>query len=585
MAKAYTFSSSGGLVPVDALEAATSISIASAAFAADTSGITMGSDKDITLSGGGEVLGLPATPSSSDAAASKAYVESYAASVASGLDVKKSVTLATNAALAAVTYANGTSGVGATLTADSNGALSVDSVAVVAGDRILVKDQVAGIQNGIYVVTDAGAIGDPFILTRATDADTGGANGELTPGAFTFVEKGTVNADTGWVLSSPDSAITMGSTNIAFTQFSNAGTITAGAGLTKTGNTLDVVSGNPAIVVNANDITLTLASNSGLDISTGLLIDLDSNSGLALGAGGIKIDVSTLSDGSGAFSGTTIDDDYFPYYDVANSATKRISFANFATTMAGVGLAASSGVLALALSELSDVTIDPSADSFAIIDASNSNASAKETIADFIDAVAGNGLSASAGVLAVALSELMSKNSPDSSDLVAIVDASDSSSKKITMANLSGIIFGAGSVTSAKMKLLTATSSLVSAAAISSPECKAVYLVAGSGKINVTANSQAGMHVQGLLANTSNIAGADEGVDLYTVDGSLLTIPSAARNAANFALGAVVYADASGLLTTDFANDIGSGDWCCPVGTSVTTGSMILRIGLPFQKA
>lgn len=586
MAKAYTFSSSGGLVPVDALEAATSISIASAAFAADTNGITMGSNKDITLAGGGEVLGLPATPSSSDAAASKAYVESYAASVASGLDVKKSVALATAAVLAAVTYANGTSGVGATLTANANGALTVDSVAAVDGDRILVKDQVAGIQNGIYVVTDAGGAGDPFVLTRATDADTGGADGELTPGAFTFVEKGTVNADTGWVLSTPDSAITMGSTNIAFTQFSSAGLITAGAGLTKTGNTLDVVSGNTAIVVNSNDITLTLDAESGLVINSGgLLVDLDSDSGLSLGAGGLKMNLSWLADGSGAFNGTTIDDDYFAYYDVANSLTKRVSFSHLATTMAGVGLAASSGVLALALSELSDVTIDPSADSFAIIDASNSNASAKETIADFVAAIAGGGLSSSAGVLALDLSELSAKGSPTSSDLIAIVDASDSSSKKISMANLSGVIFGAGSVTSAKMELLTATSTLVSAGAISAPECKAVYLVAGSGKINVTANSQAGMHVQGLLANTSNIAGADEGVDLYTVDGSFLTIPSAARNAANFSLGSVVYADASGLLTTDFANDIASGDWCCPVGTSVSTGAMILRIGLPFQKA
>ena len=88
-----------------------------------------------------------ADPTAAQDAATKAYVDA----TSSGLDVKASCELATTAALAAVTYANGSSGVGATLTADANGALSVDSVAVVAADRILVQNQASALQNGIYL--------------------------------------------------------------------------------------------------------------------------------------------------------------------------------------------------------------------------------------------------------------------------------------------------------------------------------------------------------------------------------------------------------------------------------------------------
>ena len=577
MAKAYTFSASGGLVPVDALEAATSINIASSAFVADTNGITMGSNKDITLSGGGEILGLPTTPSASDAAASKAYVQSYADSVASGLDVKKSVVAATTAALTdAVTYDNGASGVGATLTSNSNAAMQqVDGVSLSVGDRVLIKDQADPEQNGIYVVTNAGnIISAPYILTRATDADTGGANGEMTPGMFCFVEQGSTNADTGWVLSSPDTAITMGTTEVTFTQFSSSGTITAGAGLTKTGGIIDVVSGNSAIVVNTNDITLTLATNSGLEISSGLKMDLDSNSGLALGAGGVKLDVSALASGAGVFSGSTIDDDYFPYYDVANSATKYVGFAQLASTMAGNGLAASGGVLALALSELSTKASPDSLDMITLVDASDSS-SKKASMASLAAIMAGL---LDGGALVVESDELAVN--VDNSTIEISSDAIQVKDLGITEDKLA-----ASSVTADKLLLSSDSSSLVSNAAITAPLNKAAYVVTATGKVALAANSQAGMHVQGLLGNGSDISAANEDVSLYTVDGSFLSIASAARDSANFTPGAIVYAIASGLLTTDFANDIDSGDWCCPVGTSVGTDSLILRIGLPFQKA
>ena len=179
-------------------------------------------------------------PTADQHAATKAYVDS----VANGLDVKDSVRLATAAALAAVTYNNGAG----TLTADANGALSVDGAAVVADDRILVKDQASAVQNGIYKVTATGGAGAAFVLTRTPDADTAS---ELTGGTFFFAEEGTANADNGYV-STHNGTPTFGSTNITFAQFSGAGQISAGNALTKTGNTLNVAVDDSSIEVNSD---------------------------------------------------------------------------------------------------------------------------------------------------------------------------------------------------------------------------------------------------------------------------------------------------------------------------------------------
>lgn len=164
-----------------------------------------------------------ADPTAAQDAATKAYVDA----ARQGLDVKDSVRAATTANI--------------TLSATQ----TVDGVALVAGDRVLVKDQSTASANGIYVVA-AGA------WTRATDADT---SAKVSSGMFTFVEEGTANADSGWVLTT-NNPITLGTSSLAFTQFSGAGQITAGAGLTKTGNTLDVGAGT-GIQVNADDIALT----------------------------------------------------------------------------------------------------------------------------------------------------------------------------------------------------------------------------------------------------------------------------------------------------------------------------------------
>lgn len=173
--------------------------------------------------GGFTITGL-GTPSSGTDAATKAYVDS----VAQGIDPKASVRAATTGN---ITLSN---------------TQTIDGVALSAADRVLVKDQSTGSQNGIYVVVAGGA------WTRATDADT---NAEVNGGMFTFVEEGTVNADSGWVLTN-DGSITLGTTALTFAQFSGAGQITAGGGLTKTGNTLDVVGTANRIVINADSIDI-----------------------------------------------------------------------------------------------------------------------------------------------------------------------------------------------------------------------------------------------------------------------------------------------------------------------------------------
>ena len=179
-------------------------------------------------------------PTSDQDAATKAYVDS----VANGLDVKESCSVATTAALAACTYNNGAG----TLTANANGALSVDGVSPSVDDRILVKDQASAVQNGIYKVTATGGASAAFVLTRSPDADTAS---ELTGGTFFFVEAGTANADNGYV-ATHNGTPTFGSTNITFAQFSGAGQISAGDALTKTGNQIDVAVDDSSIEVSSD---------------------------------------------------------------------------------------------------------------------------------------------------------------------------------------------------------------------------------------------------------------------------------------------------------------------------------------------
>ena len=165
-----------------------------------------------------------ATPTQTTDAATKAYVDAQL----QGLDVKNSVRVATTA--------NGT------LSSAFANNSTVDGITLATGDRILLKDQSTGSQNGIYTVNSSGA------PTRATDFD---ADSEVTGGTFFFVEEGTANADNGFVMTN-DGTVTVGSTALVFTQFSGAGQVTAGSALTKSGNTLNVAVDDSSIEVSSD---------------------------------------------------------------------------------------------------------------------------------------------------------------------------------------------------------------------------------------------------------------------------------------------------------------------------------------------
>ena len=195
---------------------------------------------------------------------SKEYVDA----IKQALDVKDSVRLATTANLAS-NYNNS----GGTLTnSGSNAALSLDGVTVVAGNRILVKDQSSAAENGIYVVTTVGDGSTAWVLTRADDANV---SAEMTGGVFTFVEEGTVGADNGYVFTH-NGAPTLGSTALTVSQFSGAGQIVAGDALSKSGNTLNVNDDNITVEVNSDALRIKGISATAVG---DLLIGAASNAG------------------------------------------------------------------------------------------------------------------------------------------------------------------------------------------------------------------------------------------------------------------------------------------------------------------
>ena len=180
----------------------------------------------LSLSGGTMTgaITLSGDPTQALHAVTKQYVDNISA----GLHVHEAVHVATNNTLAnlcgsTVTYDNGTDGVGATLTLGAS-LSTIDGHSLTNGDRILVKNEATASRNGIYVRTSA------TVLTRATDFDS---SAEIAGGDFVFVENGTLYNSTGWVVE--NEVNTVGTDNVLWTQFSGAGTVTAGNNISVSG--------------------------------------------------------------------------------------------------------------------------------------------------------------------------------------------------------------------------------------------------------------------------------------------------------------------------------------------------------------
>lgn len=231
----------------------------------------------------------------------------YADAIASGIHFHEAVDLATTTALPANTYNNGSSGVGATLTANANGALSVDSTAVAVSNRVLVKNEADASRNGVYVVTQTGSAGAPYILTRASDFNTVGTGvNQIDEGDFFLVTSGSTNVNTGWVQQTPP-PITIGTTGIVFQQFAAPITYTAGTGLNEspaftfnianigTAGTYGSASSVPVFTTNAQG-QVTSVTNTAISIPNSATTATSANTASAIVA----------RDGSGNFSAGTI---------------------------------------------------------------------------------------------------------------------------------------------------------------------------------------------------------------------------------------------------------------------------------------
>lgn len=227
----------------------------------DSSGANVGNISASGVLTVSSVVASNAGTSSTDLA-TRGYVDAISA----GTNWHEAVAWGTNEPLPACTYNNGTNGVGATLTGNAFGALVVDAATVEQGEAILVKDQVDAKQNGIYTITNTGGASAYFVLTRREDADNSPA-GEVVPGDAVYVVNGAVTVGNSYVITSAGTGaggqISIGVDNIIYSIFAGTASTQPGAGLTRTGYTINVVSADASrIQVNADSIDLATINTS-----------------------------------------------------------------------------------------------------------------------------------------------------------------------------------------------------------------------------------------------------------------------------------------------------------------------------------
>jgi len=232
-----------------------------------------------------DVITLPGFPSNSNDASSKGYVDS----VVAGLNPVSSCYGASTGNLAGYSYNNGASGVGATLTAGSNGAFTQDGLTIPVDERWLYKDDTngSGAYNGVYVLTTAGDASNPSVLTRAENYDT---PENINSSGVVPILFGTLNAGTGWINASV--IVTVGVSPIVYIQFGGLTGIVSGAlggtGIANTGKTITIggslstigaftsdftMTGNTAVTFPTSGTLATTASASGI-VNSGLINQL-----------------------------------------------------------------------------------------------------------------------------------------------------------------------------------------------------------------------------------------------------------------------------------------------------------------------
>ena len=275
---AITINESNGAITIEPnLATSSDPGVMSAADKSKLDGASASDGIDTLVKRDGDGRFQVAAPSNPLDAANKAYVDA----ARSGLDVKESVHVATTGPV--------------NLATDLEAGDTIDGHVLVAGDRVLVKNQTTASENGIYVASETG------VASRATDADS---SGEVTSGLFTFVTQGTDNADTGWVLTT-DGPITLGTTGLTFTQFSGTGQIVAGEALEKDGATLNVLVDGTSIEVSSDELRIASgAAGDALSWDNGVLnVETHITGGLEISGDELQIKI----DGAVAGLETTTD--------------------------------------------------------------------------------------------------------------------------------------------------------------------------------------------------------------------------------------------------------------------------------------
>ncbi|MCI4436884.1 MAG: hypothetical protein JHC33_08780, partial [Ignisphaera sp.] len=235
----YTTSGTGTVLLLQSTPAITTPTInTGGTLASGTLGVSSGATVNIASGASltvqsGATFTSATTPTNATDVVNKQYVDT----IAQGMTQKPTARVATAAALSPTnTYANGTAGVGATLTATGVGILTVDGVSTVLNDIILVKNEAAPANNGLYQVTTAGTAGVAYVLTRLPGMDSAS---EFS-GAFIPVEsEGTANKNSLWLCNNV-TAPTVGTTAITFVQLNGATDLIQGTGLTISGNTISI---------------------------------------------------------------------------------------------------------------------------------------------------------------------------------------------------------------------------------------------------------------------------------------------------------------------------------------------------------
>ena len=215
------------------------------------------------------------TPASDNDVANKLYVDNLLA----GLAWREAAKAASTANFSGVV-----SGSSKVLTASAVGVTTIDGVTVALNDRVLLKDQTAGAENGIYEVTTLGTASVKTVLTRSLRMD----EADEFSGSAAFVTDGTDNADTAWVCSS--TVVTMGTTAATFAQFAGGGTFVGGDGITITGNSIAVNLDGTTLAKSASGVKVNAGGISNNEVSASAAI---AYSKLNLGTSIVNGDVAT----------------------------------------------------------------------------------------------------------------------------------------------------------------------------------------------------------------------------------------------------------------------------------------------------